>query len=42
MTTYLLNCPAGEDSDDCGLPPNGYTVVEGPSSAIYAVSYDNE
>lgn len=42
MTTYRLNCPAGEGSDVCGLPPSGYTIVEGPSSVIYGYSYDNE
>jgi hypothetical protein len=41
VTTYLLNCPNGEDSTDCGIPP-GFTLVEGPSSMAYAYSYDSE
>lgn len=37
MTTFVLNCPPGEDSNKCGLPPTGYTVTEGPSSVIMSV-----
>lgn len=32
MTTYLIKCPDSSDSDDCGVPPNGMTVAQGPSS----------
>lgn len=42
MTTYLLNCPPGEASNKCGLPPNGYTITEGASSVIMAVHYETE
>ncbi|KAJ5747311.1 uncharacterized protein N7511_009007 [Penicillium nucicola] len=33
MTTYLVQCAAGEDSDDCGVPPGGVTVIQGSSTA---------
>lgn len=39
MTTYLLNCPKGEDSNSCGLPSNGYAITEGGSSLEMAYSY---
>ncbi|KAJ5216426.1 uncharacterized protein N7498_002833 [Penicillium cinerascens] len=42
MTTYVLNCPTGEDPNDCGLPGNGYTVTAGSSSVIYGFGYDNQ
>jgi len=42
MTTYLLNCPAGEDPSDCGLAPNGYTIIEDSSSMIGGFSYETE
>ncbi|CAG7994867.1 unnamed protein product [Penicillium olsonii] len=32
MTTYLLNCPSGTDSDDCGVPDGGVTVAQGHST----------
>ena len=37
MTTYLVQCPSGEDADDCGVPPGGVTVIQGSSTA--AISY---
>lgn len=40
MTTYLLNCPPGEDSTECGLPPDGYTVTAGPSTLIMGFHYN--
>ncbi|KAJ5126168.1 hypothetical protein N7448_005479 [Penicillium atrosanguineum] len=41
MTTYSLNCPSGEDSSDCGVPP-GFIVTQGGSSMKYGYSYDSE
>ncbi|KAJ5989997.1 hypothetical protein N7499_010522 [Penicillium canescens] len=38
MTSYAINCAPGTESDDCGLPPNGMTVIQGSSSVI--LSYD--
>lgn len=41
MTTYSLNCPSGEDSDICGVPP-GFTITQGGSSMEYSYGYDAE
>jgi hypothetical protein len=38
MTSYAINCAPDTESDDCGLPPNGMTVIQGSSSVI--LSYD--
>ncbi|KAJ5952305.1 uncharacterized protein N7479_010718 [Penicillium vulpinum] len=32
MTKYLINCPDEVESDECGIPPNGVTVAQGPST----------
>jgi hypothetical protein len=40
MTTYLINCAPGVESDDCGLPPAGMTVAQGPSSVILSYGMD--
>jgi hypothetical protein len=40
MTSYVINCASGVDSDDCGLPPDGMTVVQGPSSVILSYAMD--
>jgi hypothetical protein len=40
MTTYLVQCPSGEDANDCGVPPGGVTVIQGSSTA--AISYGME
>lgn len=35
-TTYVLGCPAGADSNDCGLPfPMQY--VAGPKTAVFTL-----
>jgi len=39
-TTYALVC-ADEDSDDCGFP-GGFTLTEGPSTAVYTLPEDIE
>lgn len=36
MTKYLINCAAGADSTECGLPPNGMTVAQGSSTVSLA------
>ena len=41
MTSYSLNCPGGDDSDNCGVPP-GFTVTQGASSVNFDYSYDAE
>lgn len=39
-TTYLINCPAGTDSNDCGVATGGQTVVYGPKT--FALNYAYE
>ncbi|KAJ6127426.1 hypothetical protein N7523_003038 [Penicillium sp. IBT 18751x] len=41
MTTYSLNCPSGEDSNLCGVPP-GFIVTQGASSVQFDYGYDTE
>ncbi|KAJ5182640.1 hypothetical protein N7492_000256 [Penicillium capsulatum] len=41
VTSYVLNCPADADENDCGLPESGYTVIEGPSTLKMSYSYDD-
>jgi hypothetical protein len=41
MTTYSLNCPSGEDSEDCGVPAD-FTIMENASSMNYVYSYSGE
>ncbi|KAJ5558651.1 hypothetical protein N7535_008867 [Penicillium sp. DV-2018c] len=41
MTTYLLNCPATADSDECGIPGAGVTAIQGPSTASIGYSWDD-
>ncbi|KAI9934588.1 hypothetical protein MW887_000204 [Aspergillus wentii] len=42
MTAYALSCPAGADSNDCGLPPDGLTVLQGSTSMAFSATYENE
>ncbi|PLB34369.1 putative GPI anchored glycoprotein [Aspergillus candidus] len=37
LTTYVVYCAPGTDSDECGMPEDGYTVAAGKSTynAIY-------
>ncbi|KAJ5468807.1 hypothetical protein N7475_006559 [Penicillium sp. IBT 31633x] len=39
-TTYLINCPGSSESEDCGIPANGITVVQGSSSVSLGYSFD--
>ncbi|KAJ5120504.1 uncharacterized protein N7515_009892 [Penicillium bovifimosum] len=39
MTTYLLGCPAGTDSNDCGIPKFGVTAIQGVSTATIAYAF---
>ncbi|KAI9367471.1 hypothetical protein BJX61DRAFT_303168 [Aspergillus egyptiacus] len=34
MTTYVITCPDGTDSVDCGMPPDGMTAVAGPTAFV--------
>jgi hypothetical protein len=40
MTTYLINCANGADSDDCGIPYQGITAIQGVSTATIAYDFD--
>jgi len=40
-TTYALQCAPGTDGSDCGFP-GVFTLTEGPSTAVYAISEDIE
>ncbi|OJI97820.1 hypothetical protein ASPVEDRAFT_79508 [Aspergillus versicolor CBS 583.65] len=40
MTTYVIGCPEGADSNDCGLG-DGLTVTAGHSTFIYEYSFDD-
>ncbi|KAJ5088385.1 hypothetical protein N7456_012001 [Penicillium angulare] len=42
MTTYMLNCPPHEDSNDCGLPDTGLQVIANPSTVIFTMSEEDE
>ncbi|KAJ4296294.1 hypothetical protein N0V90_006339 [Kalmusia sp. IMI 367209] len=33
-TTLAVDCPDGTDSNDCGVPPEGLTVTQGPTTAV--------
>lgn len=37
-TRYLLKCPSGADSNDCGVPPDGVQIFYGPSTFGYTLS----
>ncbi|KAH6634562.1 hypothetical protein B0J18DRAFT_24096 [Chaetomium sp. MPI-SDFR-AT-0129] len=37
-TTYLLACPSGADSNDCGVPSEGVEIFYGPSTFGYTLS----
>ncbi|KAL2802607.1 hypothetical protein BJX63DRAFT_106067 [Aspergillus granulosus] len=41
MTTYLINCPEGADSNDCGVPPEGLTVTADDDTFIYEYTYED-
>ncbi|KAJ5286674.1 hypothetical protein N7478_002360 [Penicillium angulare] len=42
MTTYLLNCPSSEDSNDCGLPDTGLPVTADASTVIFTMIAEDE
>jgi hypothetical protein len=37
-TSVRINCPSGTPSDDCGLPPQGFEFLYGPSTLAFAMS----
>ncbi len=37
-TTYVLGCPVGADSNDCGFGGVTMTHIEGPKTAAYELS----
>ena len=41
MTTYVINCAPGTDSDDCGLPNDGMTVAQGHSTVVLSYGQDD-
>ncbi|KAL4784700.1 hypothetical protein BJX76DRAFT_356812 [Aspergillus varians] len=41
MTTYVINCPDSTDSDDCGVPDDGMTVIAGPTAFIYEYTFED-
>ncbi|KAL2854247.1 hypothetical protein BJY01DRAFT_205752 [Aspergillus pseudoustus] len=41
LTTYLINCPKGTDSSDCGIPPEGITVTADDDTFIYEYTYED-
>jgi hypothetical protein len=41
LTTYLINCPEGADSNDCGVPSDGLTVTAGDDTFIYDYTYED-
>jgi hypothetical protein len=41
MTKYHIKCAANVESDECGIPPDGMTVVQGSSTVSLAYSMDS-
>ncbi|KAL3465324.1 hypothetical protein BJX64DRAFT_252942 [Aspergillus heterothallicus] len=41
LTTYLINCADGVDSDECGIPPGGITVSADDNNFIYEYTYED-
>ncbi|KAI9040162.1 putative GPI anchored glycoprotein [Aspergillus affinis] len=41
LTSYVLYCAPGTDSDECGLPSEGYTVAQGASTYDMVYSYED-
>ncbi|CEL08339.1 hypothetical protein ASPCAL11490 [Aspergillus calidoustus] len=41
LTTYLIQCPDGADSNDCGIPPEGLTVTAGDDTFIFDYTYED-
>lgn len=41
FTSYVLYCAPGTDENDCGLPPDGYTVAQGASTNRMIYSYED-
>ncbi|KAL2831822.1 hypothetical protein BDW59DRAFT_125678 [Aspergillus cavernicola] len=41
MTTYVINCRDGADSDDCGVAVDGMTVTAGPTAFIYEYTFED-
>ncbi len=37
-TTYLIGCPVGADSTECGLGGQVFTHIEGPKTMHYALT----
>ncbi|KAJ5200116.1 hypothetical protein N7491_009084 [Penicillium cf. griseofulvum] len=40
MTKYHINCAANVESDECGIPPDGMTVLQGSSTVSLAYTMD--
>ncbi|KAL2870017.1 putative GPI anchored glycoprotein [Aspergillus lucknowensis] len=40
-TTYVIQCPRGADSVDCGVPSNGFTVTAGPSTFVFDYTFED-
>ncbi|KAI5463229.1 hypothetical protein BGZ63DRAFT_186898 [Mariannaea sp. PMI_226] len=41
-TTYLIGCPHGTDSSDCGVAPGGQTIVYGPKTFALDYAYKGD
>ena len=41
MTKYYLKCAPNVDADECGLPFDGMTVAQGPSTVSLAYSTED-
>jgi hypothetical protein len=37
-TRFMINCPSGTPSDECGIPQGGFEILYGPSTMAYAIS----
>ncbi|KAL4802948.1 hypothetical protein BDV18DRAFT_47688 [Aspergillus unguis] len=40
-TTYVIDCPPGTDSLDCGMPSGGLTYTAEPTAFVFEYGYDD-
>ncbi|KAF9894310.1 hypothetical protein FE257_007813 [Aspergillus nanangensis] len=41
VTSYVLYCAKGTPSESCGLPEDGYTMAQGPSTWRYQYTFED-
>lgn len=41
-TTMIVKCHEGTDASDCGAPPNGFTVTQGPSTWEFGYTFTDQ